>query len=229
MNHRPSTARPLTHCLLPFEAEPKVLASLRRTVRRQFGLWGASSVSDAAELAVTELAANVIRHVGAGSPATLLMEEHRGSIRIEVHDTSPVLPCCEEVCADTERGRGLSLVAAVADDWFAVSTPGGKAVCCEFALAAVELPLPRPYEHRVARGSEVVNGYVVSLAPVGTHPFGSRAAVDAVTADLITDLLHWLTANGRDPDTILDHAQTRFEAEATEGVRGSVEAPPVRT
>ena len=43
-------------------------------------------------------------------------------------------------------------------------------------------------------------------------------------ADLITDLLHWLTANGHDPDTILDHAQTRFEAEAMDYTRGSVES-----
>jgi hypothetical protein len=42
---------------------------------------------------------------------------------------------------------------------------------------------------------------------------------DAVTEDaavrLIADVLHWLRAHGHDPDTALDHAQTRFEAMAT--------------
>ncbi|MEV6736786.1 hypothetical protein AB0N14_07485 [Streptomyces sp. NPDC051104] len=32
--------------------------------------------------------------------------------------------------------------------------------------------------------------------------------------DVITDLLHWLGAHGRDPDDVLDRAQAHFEAEA---------------
>lgn len=199
-----------SRCLLTFEARPRVLADLRSTVRCQLGLWGASSATDATELAVTELASNVIRHVGEGSPATLLLEVGAGRVRVEVHDTSAVLPHCEIVCPQAERGRGLALVAAVTDEWFAVPTPGGKAVCCQITVLTDPA---RPYEHRAARGSELVKGYAASAVPSGRHPLGSHAAVEAVTTDLITDLLHWLASSGRDPDTVLEHAQTHFEAE----------------
>lgn len=33
---------------------------------------------------------------------------------------------------------------------------------------------------------------------------------------IITDLLHWLRAHGRDADDVLDRAQTRFEGEVLE-------------
>ncbi|MFF5775027.1 hypothetical protein ACFY8V_25040 [Streptomyces californicus] len=36
--------------------------------------------------------------------------------------------------------------------------------------------------------------------------------------DVIADLLHWLRAHGRDPDSALDRAQTHFEAEPAEAV-----------
>jgi hypothetical protein len=48
--------------------------------------------------------------------------------------------------------------------------------------------------------------------------FGSsrlEATVAEETAiDVITDLLHWLSAHGRDPEEVLDRAQTHYEAEA---------------
>ncbi|MFD7946747.1 ATP-binding protein, partial [Streptomyces sp. NPDC059744] len=52
---------------LPFLAEPEEVAGLRRVMRLHLGLWGLSDVSESAEICVTELVANAIRHVGEGT------------------------------------------------------------------------------------------------------------------------------------------------------------------
>ena len=217
----PSYGEPRRHFLLPFDAEPQAVGQLRNAVGLQLATWGVSEVADAALLAVSELATNVIRHVGEGTPATLVMEADDGRVRVELHDVSGQLPHREQAGPDDETGRGLSLVTAISGGWTAMATSAGKAVCCEFVLTSAAQP--KPWAHRVDRASQVIQGYALNSGSPTACPFGSRAAVDAVTADLITDLLHWLTANGRDPDTILDHAQTRFEAEATEVACGHLE------
>jgi anti-sigma regulatory factor (Ser/Thr protein kinase) len=214
---------PRRRFLLPFEAEPQAVGLLRRTVGLQLATWGASALADAALLAVSELATNVIRHVGEGAPAALVMETRDDRICVELHDTSRAMPLRGQAGPDDERGHGLGLVAAVSDHWFAMATPGGKAVCCEFTL-----PVPRKiYDHRAARGSEAVALYTLQWGAAGTRPLGNRSAVQAAAADLITDLLHWLAANGQDPDTVLDHAQTHFEAETAEVAHGVAPRAPV--
>jgi anti-sigma regulatory factor (Ser/Thr protein kinase) len=215
--HAPNHGVTRRHFLLPFEAEPQAVGRLRCAVGLQLTTWGFSDVADAALLAVSELATNVIRHVGAGTPAALVMEAKGDTVRVELHDTSGCLPHREQAGPDDETGRGLSLVAAVSGGWSATATPGGKAVCCEFA--ATPTRRTEPHGYRVDRASEVINRYVLGSDSLPTRPLGSLAAMKGLTADLITDLLHWLAANGHDPDTVLDYAQTRFEAEAMERVR----------
>lgn len=198
------------HCLLPFEARPSVVGELRRTIALQLVAWGAADLTDVATLAVSELATNVIRHVGPGTPAALVLESGEdGRIRIEVHDTSGEMPHRSSAAPDHLTGRGLSLVAAVSNGWFAITTPSGKAVCCEFTANGPQ----KPYDPHVARGSDAVQRYALHRGPAGTRPLANRPAAQAAATDLITDLLHWLAATGHDPDTVLDHAQTHFEAE----------------
>ncbi|HEY5833992.1 ATP-binding protein, partial [Streptomyces sp.] len=95
-------------CLLPFEAAPQAVGELRRMVGLQLATWGASALADAASLAVSELATNVIRHVGQGAPAALVMETRDDRIRVELHDTSRTMPYCEQAGPDDEGGRGLA-------------------------------------------------------------------------------------------------------------------------
>jgi anti-sigma regulatory factor (Ser/Thr protein kinase) len=196
--------------LLPFEAEPKAVGQLRHAS------WGAPHLTDAAELAVSELATNVIRHVGEGTPAALVMEARDDRIRVELHDTGKSMPHCGQAGPDEISGRGLALVAAVSDGWFALPTPGGKAVCCEFATTEPALATRPAYDPRAVRGCEAVELYALQQGGTGTRPVRGLRGVESFTTDLITDLLHWLAANGRDPDTVLDHAQMRFEAEREE-------------
>lgn len=58
---------------LPFLAEPAEVAALRRIVRLHLRTWGLTDQAYVAETCVSELVANVINHVGFGTPTTLAM------------------------------------------------------------------------------------------------------------------------------------------------------------
>ncbi|MFK8910097.1 ATP-binding protein [Streptomyces sp. YS-3] len=188
-------------CVLPFEAASSELCVLRRGVRTQLRLWGLAAVLDEVQLVVTELATNVVKHVGEGSPATLVLEAVGDRLRIELHDKSHAVPAQTSAACDAECGRGLHLLASTAVDWGTVLTAAGKSVWCELALDLA------PHSRRVQRAVALLEQYRRPAARSG-------AALEEAATDLITDVLHWLTAQGRDPDDFLDRAQMHFEAEA---------------
>ncbi|WP_167392537.1 ATP-binding protein [Streptomyces pactum] len=100
--------------------------------------------ADAAELALTELVANVVRHVP-GRRCRVCFLLRPGGVRVEVADGCPELPV--PAAADTldDGGRGLVIVAAVTDRWgVAPHTEGrGKTVWFECGSRAAP-PAPRP-------------------------------------------------------------------------------------
>ncbi|MFP8963637.1 hypothetical protein ACLIYP_24275 [Streptomyces nanhaiensis] len=105
----------------------------------------------------------------------------------------------------------MALLDAVAADWGVVLHADGKVTWCELDIA------PGAPEHLPGNPRPV--GADVLLNLYGrTEPTSGRLT-GVVTEDaavrLIADVLHWLSAHGHDPDTALDHAQTRFEAMAT--------------
>jgi anti-sigma regulatory factor (Ser/Thr protein kinase) len=109
-------------------ALPKAVPDLRRTVRRHLG----APCADV-QLCVTELVANVVRHVGEGAPVRVRVERTDGGrVRVEVTDSDsravPVLLCATE---DDESGRGLALLDAVALRWGVERGAEGKTVWCE--------------------------------------------------------------------------------------------------
>ncbi|MGW5355186.1 ATP-binding protein [Streptomyces sp. NPDC004031] len=209
--------------LLPFKADACAIATLREAADAQLAAWGLSALTDGVTLAVSELATNVICHVGPGAPAVLFLEVTRDRLRVEVHDTSRTHPTRSVVGGDGETGRGLALVAAVSGGWTAVPTPGGKAVRCDFAVGNAHRLRFGP---RVERAARVIDGYRLHSSGVEAPLVAHRAVSDTLAISLFTDLFHWIRANGSDPDDIVDHAQTCFEAEAAE-VQEPV-LPPVR-
>lgn len=109
-------------------AAPHSARRVRRIVRAYLTLWGMPSLTDAAELGVTELLTNVIRHTADRRCAVVLRRRTDG-IRIEVHDSNPTLPTpCHADDLDT-GGRGLAILALYAYAWNAEPTDtGGKVI-----------------------------------------------------------------------------------------------------
>jgi anti-sigma regulatory factor (Ser/Thr protein kinase) len=201
-------AEPRLRCVLPFEAAPAEVRLLRRAAVQQLSRWGTPVAVDEAELLVTELATNVVKHVGEGASATLILEWRGERLRLEVHDKSPVGPSFKPADWEQECGRGLHLLASLSVDWGTVLTAVGKAVWCEIAVSGHRGCL------RVERAAEAIESY--RGARVGPGPWGSRRDIglEESAVELIADLLHWTAARGHDPDDFLDRAQMHYEAEA---------------
>lgn len=198
---------PRLRCVLPFEAAPAEVRLLRRAAVRQLNRWGVPAVADEAELLVAELATNVVKHVGEGTSATLILEWRGERLRLEVHDRSPVVPSASGLGCDEERGRGLHLLAALAMDWGTVLTTAGKAVWCEISAAAQGACL------RVERAVEALESYQRARLGAVLRGHGRDIGLEESAVELIADLLHWTAARGDDPDGLLDRAQMHFEAE----------------
>ncbi|WP_245235194.1 ATP-binding protein [Streptomyces violaceorubidus] len=197
-------------------AEADQVWALRRALRARLEYWGLHELADAVELCASELVANVIKHVGSGTPSTLVTSLGGSHLRVEVHDPDaralPTLTCAS---LDAEAGRGMALVDAVSDRW-GVELPGDRKVTwCEFrvhAARAEERCMPRT---RLARAADVLSLYGGSEPTREAVDQGRLAAatVEEAAINAITDLLYWFRAQGWDVDDTLDKAQSHFEAE----------------
>lgn len=197
---------------LPFLAEPEEVAGLRRVMRLHLRLWGLSDVTEAAELCVSELAANTIRHVGEGTPCTLVVEMRDTYLRIGLRDPDPrALPTLLSAGPDAESGRGLALVDAVSERWGVILGADSKVVWCELSTQLVT-PGGHVDDPRVAKGEAFLTLYAGGSGAEMVGAGRSRAVLQGkVAIVLIADLLHWLRAHGCDPDEALDQAQAHFE------------------
>ncbi|WP_449349648.1 ATP-binding protein [Streptomyces shaanxiensis] len=198
---------------LPFTAEPQEVAALRRILRLHLGLWGLHCVIDAAQLCVSELVSNVIKHVGPGTPTTLAVSMRGSRVRIEVHDPDPrALPTLLDTGIDAEAGRGMALVSAVTDRWGVQLQADQKVTWCELPTG-----LPSAESHcggaRVNRVEALLSSYGCERGRRWDLRVGSLSLVEEVAVDVVVDVLHWLRAHGRDVDEALDRAQARFEAD----------------
>ncbi|MGW7411403.1 ATP-binding protein [Streptomyces sp. NPDC054863] len=193
-------------CVLAFEAKPAKMGTLRKSVREQLTQWGVPDLVDEAELAVTELATNVIKHVGEHSAATLVMEASITTLRVEVHDTSHRPPAFGDPECGVECGRGLHLLAGMALDWGTVQTATGKAVWCEFSRSAYG------QRFRVERALAALDTYRGDEAAAALGLARLPVLEDSATS-LIADLLHCLVIQGSDPVSALEQAEDRFYAE----------------
>ncbi len=200
---------------LAFTAEPVEVAALRRIMRLQLAMWGLDDVVDEAQLCVSELVANVITHVGTGTPATLAVSMKGTHLRIEVHDPDTrALPILRDAGTDSEEGRGMALVNAISDRWGVLLHPDRKVTWCELTtrLTTSDGHADAP---SVVRAEALLSLY----AAAGQMPCSAdsgrltSAVAEETVIAAIADFLHWLQAHGRDADDMLDRAQMRFEAE----------------
>jgi hypothetical protein len=175
--------------------------------------WELHEVVDPAQLCVSELVTNVIRHVGRGTPISLAVTVTATCLRIEVRDPDTrALPTLVDAKEDAEAGRGMALVDALTERWGVQLHPDSKVTWCE--LATANPPNGLDGGTRVAKAAKVLRLY--GDGELFTASQRSRLcamAAEAAAIDVIADLLHWLRAHGHDADEALDRAQTRFEAQ----------------
>ncbi|MEV5957372.1 ATP-binding protein [Streptomyces sp. NPDC051987] len=205
---------------LSFPAEPAEVAALRRLLRTHLSLWGLAELAESAQLCLSELVSNVITHVGPGTPTTLAVSISGTCLRIEVHDPDTrALPRPTNSAPDAEAGRGMALVAAVAERWGVQLLPDRKITWVELASG-----LPEANGHskdvRVSRAASCLHLYSAGLPTRLAGPSRlSVLAAEEVAIDVIADLLHWLRAHGHDADMALDRAQMQFEADTPRPAR----------
>ncbi|MGW1200353.1 ATP-binding protein [Streptomyces sp. NPDC002536] len=197
---------------LPFLAVPENVAKLRRSVCVPLKLWGLMDLADTVQLCLTELVANVITHVGAETPAWVAVSMEGASLRIEVRDpAADALPALRCLTSSREHGRGLRLVAAMADRWGVLPSEHGKTTWCELSVGVAELgggvgSPPVTYLEALPAlcgGSSVRQEAGSPLAP---------SVAEEASIGVIAHLLHWLRGRGADPRAVLDRAYVCFEA-----------------
>jgi len=112
----------LEHNIWEFPPEPLAVRRVRRLIAEITGV----PDDHAAVLIASELATNVVKHVGTPFEVAIKAEE---AIRIEVVDQAPMTP----VLADpSKHGFGLRIVAELSNRWGADQVEGnGKIVWAE--------------------------------------------------------------------------------------------------
>ncbi|GAA2643173.1 ATP-binding protein [Streptomyces vastus] len=117
----------------------------REFTREALTDWAVAERSDDVLLCVSELATNAVLHgvpPGRGFRLRLALDTG-GVVRIEVHDSGPGEVRFPDACTEAENGRGLLLVAALADKWGVGERDPGKIVWCEFAVRMDDFPAPK--------------------------------------------------------------------------------------
>jgi anti-sigma regulatory factor (Ser/Thr protein kinase) len=93
---------------------PSEISRARELARKALTDWGLADHTDLAELIVSELTTNALRH-GAGPITVHLAYTVNGDLWLDVHDHSPSRPSLNQATADDEQGRGLALLDALMD------------------------------------------------------------------------------------------------------------------
>src|SRR5580692_3506965 len=114
------------------EADPQLIAFTvpgipasvriaRSQVRAALGLHGLGEFADDAAAITSELVSNAVQHVRGPSAGTigvtLALASDPVTVTVTVSDSSPEGPIRRDTPADSERGRGLQVVAALSAHW----------------------------------------------------------------------------------------------------------------
>ncbi|MFJ8791985.1 SpoIIE family protein phosphatase [Streptomyces sp. NPDC102462] len=114
-------------------SDPAAVSDVRAAVTRQLAAWGIEEMTFTTELILSELVTNAIRYGRAPVGVRLLRDR---SLICEVSDSSTTSPHLRYAASTDEGGRGLFLVARIADRWGTRYTPSGKVIWAEQSLPA---------------------------------------------------------------------------------------------
>ena len=104
----PLIVAPELAVIITLDRDPAQAAGARRKVRELVTGWSLGQHADLAELVVSELVANALRH-GAG-PIEIRLFRGPGGLRVEVHDDGAGRPVRRHAGDYDECGRGLELL-----------------------------------------------------------------------------------------------------------------------
>ncbi|MFE9975744.1 ATP-binding protein [Streptomyces hirsutus] len=123
----PSRPTDTTEFAMAFTSTPRGARLARLFVSQCLDAWGHpydGDVNETLALITAELCANAVRHgrvPGRDFHVRLAAETDDGRLRVEVSDTRaehrPAVTAPTDPDAESESGRGLLLVTALADDW----------------------------------------------------------------------------------------------------------------
>ncbi|OKJ77598.1 ATP-binding protein [Streptomyces sp. CB02460] len=127
-----------------YRRERRSVPLVRRFVRQALVDWACEAHQvnvDDVLLCVSELATNALAHgvpPGRGYRLFLYWDSTETRLRVEIHDSGDgeVPETAPTPDPTAERGRGLTLVAALASKWGVGERNPGKIVWCEFAAPA---------------------------------------------------------------------------------------------
>ncbi|WP_369216251.1 ATP-binding SpoIIE family protein phosphatase [Streptomyces flavofungini] len=117
-----------------FALDPSEVGRARELVRHRLASWSLQALADSAELLVSELITNVVRH--SRSSRVDLRLVRAGALLVEVEDDDHTLPTLLSAGPTDESGRGLRVISALAREWGTSRTDAGKTVWFELALPA---------------------------------------------------------------------------------------------
>ncbi|MGW3656390.1 ATP-binding protein [Streptomyces sp. NPDC005151] len=142
--------------------ERRSVPLVRQFVREALVDWACEARADDVLLCVSELVTNALLHgvpPGRGFRIHLYLEPADGVLRAEVHDSGDgeVRLADAGAASDAEGGRGLLLVAALADRWGVGERNPGKVVWCEFAMRRAA---PRPGPDGIVNGNVLLGSVI---------------------------------------------------------------------
>ncbi|MFF4487977.1 SpoIIE family protein phosphatase [Streptomyces sp. NPDC001544] len=111
-------------------SEPAAVSEVRAAVTRQLAEWALEDLAFTTELILSELVTNAIRY-GRGPIGVRLLRDR--TLICEVSDGSTTSPHLRYAATTDEGGRGLFLVAQLAERWGTRYTPTGKIIWAEQA------------------------------------------------------------------------------------------------
>lgn len=112
----------------PVPPDPAAVGEVRAAVTRKLAEWGLDELTFSTELILSELVTNALRY--GGTPIQVRMLYDRNLV-CEVYDNSSTSPHLRYATMTDEGGRGLFLVAQLAERWGTRYLPAGKVIWTE--------------------------------------------------------------------------------------------------
>ncbi len=108
--------------------DPAAVGEIRSQVTRRLDEWGLDELAFTTELILSELVTNAIRYGGETVHVRMVRDR---TLICEVFDSSSTSPHLRYAAMTDEGGRGLFLVAQLAERWGTRYTPAGKVIWAE--------------------------------------------------------------------------------------------------